>query len=56
MGGGDVVRQCVDDGLADELVLHLAPIVLGAGTPLFPTRPVTSCASVRSASHRTRPT
>ncbi len=35
MGGGDVVRQCVDDGLADELVLHLAPIVLGAGTPLF---------------------
>ena len=35
MGGGDVVRQCVDDGLADELVLHLAPIVLAAGTPLF---------------------
>jgi dihydrofolate reductase len=35
MGGGDVVRQCVDEGLADELVLHLAPIVLGAGTPLF---------------------
>jgi dihydrofolate reductase len=35
MGGGDVVRQCVDEGLADELVLHLSPIVLGAGTPLF---------------------
>jgi len=35
MGGGDVVRQCVDDGLADQLVLHLSPIVLGAGTPLF---------------------
>jgi dihydrofolate reductase len=35
MGGGDVIRQCVDDGLVDELVLHLAPIVLGAGTPLF---------------------
>ncbi len=35
MGGGDVIRQCVDDGLADELVLHLAPIILGAGTPLF---------------------
>ncbi len=35
MGGGDVVRQCLDDGLADELVLHLSPIVLGAGTPLF---------------------
>ena len=35
MGGGDVVRQCVDDGLADELVIDLAPIILGAGTPLF---------------------
>jgi dihydrofolate reductase len=35
MGGADVVRQCVDAGLADELHLHLAPIVLGSGTPLF---------------------
>jgi dihydrofolate reductase len=35
MGGGDVVRQCVERGLIDELRIHLAPIVLGAGTPLF---------------------
>jgi dihydrofolate reductase len=35
MGGGDVVRQCVDGGLADELTLHLAPVVLGSGTPLW---------------------
>ncbi len=35
MGGGDVVRQCVDKGLVDELRLHLAPIILGGGTPLF---------------------
>jgi dihydrofolate reductase len=35
MGGADVVRQCVETSLADELRLHLAPIVLGAGTPLF---------------------
>ena len=35
MGGGDVVRQCLDQGLADELRIHLAPVVLGAGTPLF---------------------
>jgi dihydrofolate reductase len=35
MGGGDVVRQCVDGALADELRIHLAPIVLGSGTPLF---------------------
>lgn len=35
MGGADVIRQCVMGGLADELRLHLAPIVLGGGTPLF---------------------
>lgn len=35
MGGGDVVRQCVETGLADELQIHLSPIVLGADTPLF---------------------
>jgi dihydrofolate reductase len=35
MGGGDVVRQCIDAGLVDELSLHLSPILLGAGTPLF---------------------
>lgn len=35
MGGADVVRQTVDLGLIDELHIHLAPIVLGAGTPLF---------------------
>ena len=35
MGGGDVVRQVVDEGLADELRIHLSPIVLGGGTPLF---------------------
>ena len=36
MGGADVVRQAVDGGLADELVIHLAPVLLGGGTPLFP--------------------
>lgn len=35
MGGGDVVRQVVEDGLADELRVHLAPVLLGGGTPLF---------------------
>ena len=36
MGGADVVRQAVEEGLADELAIHLAPILLGGGTPLFP--------------------
>ena len=35
MGGGDVIRQCLDAGLVDELRIHLAPVVLSAGTPLF---------------------
>ena len=35
MGGGEVISQVLSLGLADELVLHLAPLVLGAGTPLF---------------------
>jgi len=35
MGGGDVIAQALHAGLVDELHLHLAPIVLGAGTPLF---------------------
>jgi dihydrofolate reductase len=35
MGGGDVIGQALNTGLVDELRLHLAPIVLGDGTPLF---------------------
>jgi dihydrofolate reductase len=35
MGGGDVIGQAIAGGLADELVIHLAPMVLGGGTPLF---------------------
>jgi dihydrofolate reductase len=35
MGGGDVVRQSVLAGLADELRLHLSPVLVGGGTPLF---------------------
>ncbi|WNI20795.1 dihydrofolate reductase family protein [Streptomyces sp. ITFR-16] len=35
MGGGVTVRSALDAGLVDALVLHLSPVVLGAGTPLF---------------------
>ncbi len=35
MGGGDIIGQALERGLVDELRLHLAPMVLGGGTPLF---------------------
>ena len=57
MGGADVVRQTVEAGIADELRIHLAPVVLGGGTPLFGTTrteltPTSSVAS-RHATHLT---
>ena len=57
MGGGDVVRQVVETGLADELRIHLAPVLLGAGTPLFGTTRVelvqTSSVASAYATHLT---
>ncbi|SNT11544.1 Dihydrofolate reductase [Actinomadura meyerae] len=35
MGGGATVASAFEAGLVDVLALHLAPVVLGAGTPLF---------------------
>src|SRR5262245_61000619 len=35
MGGADVISQSLAEGLVDELRIHLAPIILGTGTPLF---------------------
>jgi dihydrofolate reductase len=35
MGGGDVIGQALEQGLVDELRLHLSPMLLGGGTPLF---------------------
>ena len=35
MGGGATIGSALATGLLDVLALHLAPVVLGAGTPLF---------------------
>jgi dihydrofolate reductase len=35
MGGGATIGSALAAGVVDALTLHLAPVVLGAGTPLF---------------------
>ena len=35
MGGGATIGSALVAGLVDVLTLHLAPVVLGSGTPLF---------------------
>lgn len=42
MGGARVIGQAIELDLVDELHLHLSPILLGSGTPLF--RLGTQCA------------
>lgn len=33
--GGNLIRQALDAGLVDDMVVTLAPVVLGRGIPLF---------------------
>jgi dihydrofolate reductase len=35
MGGGATIGSAVTAGLVDSLSVHLAPVILGGGTPLF---------------------
>jgi dihydrofolate reductase len=36
VGGGDLVGQFADQGLLDEILLGVAPVMLGEGTALLP--------------------
>lgn len=38
VGGGDLAAQFVEAGALDEIVLSVAPVMLGSGAPLFPRR------------------
>jgi dihydrofolate reductase len=38
VGGGNVASQFADEGLLDELIATVVPVVLGAGKPLFDRR------------------
>jgi dihydrofolate reductase len=33
--GGTIARQCIEAGLLDEMLVHVAPMLLGDGIPLF---------------------
>lgn len=33
--GANVAQQCIDEGLVDEILAHLAPLLLGDGVRLF---------------------
>lgn len=41
-GSGSIVQQLEDNGLIDEHLLVLTPVILGAGKPLFKNIPNTS--------------
>lgn len=33
--GADVARRCLEAGLVDEILVHVAPVLLGDGVRLF---------------------
>ena len=52
-GGADVAQQYLKAGLLDEVEIHLTPVLLGSGTPLFdnlgPEPPELECTRVIEA-------
>jgi dihydrofolate reductase len=38
IGGGDLAGQFADVGLLDEVIVYIAPVMLGGGAPLLPRR------------------
>jgi dihydrofolate reductase len=58
MGGGAVIAGALEAGVVDVLSLHVAPVVLGGGTPLFPAGTHldlrrTHCLATSTATHLT---
>ena len=37
VNGGQIARQCLQAGLLDEVWVDLVPVILGGGTPYFPS-------------------
>jgi riboflavin biosynthesis pyrimidine reductase len=58
MGGANLAQQFIEGGLVDELRIHVAPVLFGAGTRLFGLVDVrrahlelTQCSSSRKVAH-----
>jgi dihydrofolate reductase len=47
--GADTARQCLQEGLIDEIVIHLAPVLLGDGVRLYGGHDVESVGLERTA-------
>ncbi len=47
-GGAEIINQYLRAGLIDELRLHVAPVLLGAGESLFEAVPVTDLEKVEA--------
>ena len=54
VGGGDLVGQFADQGLLDEILLGIAPVMLGEGTALLPRRLLASELTLASVDHDAR--
>jgi len=39
IGGGQINTECLNQGLIDELLIRIVPIVIGEGLPLFANKP-----------------
>jgi dihydrofolate reductase len=48
MGSPDVAGQFLRDGLVDELLLHVVPVLIGGGTRLFGELPSPTELELRS--------
>jgi dihydrofolate reductase len=51
VGGGELVGQFADRGLLDEILLGIAPVLLGGGAPLLPRRLSSDDLTLSSVEH-----